>query len=101
MASESPGINASQFFVTLGDGPQPHLDKRYQAFGQVLSGMEVRAGATWLSGVSQSHVPGLGLWICCASVWGTSFPGPLLLGARSYMPWRSSGHLRGSLFSGS
>jgi cyclophilin family peptidyl-prolyl cis-trans isomerase len=45
MASESPGVNASQFFVTLGDEPQQHLDRRFQVFGQVLSGMEVRSRA--------------------------------------------------------
>eukprot|EP00192_Tetraselmis_astigmatica_P011476 CAMPEP_0117677020 /NCGR_PEP_ID=MMETSP0804-20121206/16521_1 /TAXON_ID=1074897 /ORGANISM="Tetraselmis astigmatica, Strain CCMP880" /LENGTH=351 /DNA_ID=CAMNT_0005486273 /DNA_START=80 /DNA_END=1131 /DNA_ORIENTATION=- len=39
MASEARGVNASQFFVTYGS--QEHLDKRFQVFGQVLSGMEV------------------------------------------------------------
>jgi len=41
MASERPGVNASQFFVTLADGPLRHLDGRYQVFGQVVSGMQV------------------------------------------------------------
>eukprot|EP00873_Tetraselmis_striata_P044959 jgi/Tetstr1/465223/TSEL_009929.t1 len=41
MASEQRGQNGSQFFVMMGERAEPHLDRRYQAFGQVLSGMEV------------------------------------------------------------
>eukprot|EP00951_Prasinocladus_malaysianus_P007425 scaffold53359_cov26-Prasinocladus_malaysianus.AAC.1 len=40
VASENPGVNGSQFFVTLPNEPLSYLDGRYQVFGQVLEGME-------------------------------------------------------------
>jgi len=39
MATSGKDTGGSQFFITLS--PQPHLEGRYTAFGQVLSGMEV------------------------------------------------------------
>ena len=39
MALAGRDTGGSQFFVTVT--PQPHLDARYTAFGQVVEGMEV------------------------------------------------------------
>lgn len=39
MALSGKDTGGSQFFVTAA--PQPHLDGRYTAFGEVVSGQEV------------------------------------------------------------
>jgi cyclophilin family peptidyl-prolyl cis-trans isomerase/HEAT repeat protein len=39
MALAGPDTGGSQYFIT--HSPQPHLDARYTAFGQVVAGMEV------------------------------------------------------------
>ena len=39
MASSGKDTEGSQFFVT--HSPQPHLDGRYTAFGQVVDGQDV------------------------------------------------------------
>jgi cyclophilin family peptidyl-prolyl cis-trans isomerase len=39
MALSGKDTGGSQFFVT--SSPQPHLEGRYTAFGEVVSGMEV------------------------------------------------------------
>jgi peptidylprolyl isomerase/peptidyl-prolyl cis-trans isomerase B (cyclophilin B) len=36
--SQDPDSAGSQFYITYG--PQPHLDRNYTVFGQVVSGME-------------------------------------------------------------
>lgn len=36
--SETLGLNGSQFYVTLADGPLPELDGRFTVFGQVIEG---------------------------------------------------------------
>jgi cyclophilin family peptidyl-prolyl cis-trans isomerase len=39
MALAGPDTGGSQYFIT--HSPQPHLDARYTAIGQVIAGMEV------------------------------------------------------------
>ena len=43
MSNSGPDSNGSQFFFTIGEEAAPHLDGRFVAFGQVLSGFEVLA----------------------------------------------------------
>ena len=43
MSNCGANTNGSQFFVTLGPEPTDHLDGKYVAFGQVLSGFEILA----------------------------------------------------------
>ena len=38
MANAGPDTNGSQFFITLADAP--HLNRRYTAFGEVITGFE-------------------------------------------------------------
>ncbi|MBI4635217.1 MAG: peptidylprolyl isomerase [Candidatus Rokubacteria bacterium] len=37
--SQDPDSAGSQFYITYG--PQPHLDRQYTVFGQVVAGMEL------------------------------------------------------------
>ncbi len=51
--SSDPGSADSQFYITLA--PQPHLDRSYTVFGQVIEGLDVarriraRDGVLWLA----------------------------------------------------
>jgi len=40
-APSAKGVNGSQFYVTLGDGPFRSLDGRHTLFGEVAEGMDV------------------------------------------------------------
>ena len=41
MASSGPNTNGSQFFITVGDHAQEHLDDKYTIFGEVAEGLDV------------------------------------------------------------
>ena len=41
MASSGPNTNGSQYFITVGDHAQEHLDDKYTIFGEVAEGLDV------------------------------------------------------------